>query len=88
MTEAHHRHGPHILEEMTALQRSVAERTPSLRQRRRVRKRRVRVRRSLRVVLAAVLVAVALAFALNLAGVASDLRGTVRQHVVDPTQGR
>ena len=88
MTEAHHRHGPHILEEMTALQRSVAERTPSLRQRRRVRKRRVRVRRSLRVALGAMLLAAALALALNVAGVTSDLRGTVRQHVVDPTHGR
>jgi hypothetical protein len=48
----------------------------------------VRVRRSLRVALGALLLAAALAFALNVAGVASDLRGTVRQHVVDPTQGR
>jgi ferric-dicitrate binding protein FerR (iron transport regulator) len=88
MTEAHPRHGPEVLEEMTALQRTVAERTPSLRQRRRVRKRRVRVRRSLRVALGALLLAAALALALNVAGVASDLRGTVRQNVVDPTQGR
>jgi len=88
MTDEHQERGPHVLEEMTALQRTVAERTPSLRQRRRSRKRRVRVRRSLRVALGALLLAAALAFALNVAGVASDLRGTVRQHVVDPTQGR
>ena len=88
MTDAQQRRGPRILEEMTALQRVVAERTPSLRQRRRVRMRRVRVRRSLRVAVGALLLAAALAFALNVAGVTSDLRGTVRQHVVDPTQGR
>jgi hypothetical protein len=88
MTDAHQRSGRHLLEEMTTLQRTVAERTPSLRQRRRVRKRRVRVRRSLRVALGALLLAVALALALNVAGVASDLRGTVRHEVVDPTQGR
>jgi hypothetical protein len=88
MTDAHQRHGPDILEEMTALQRVVAERTPSLRQRRRVRQRRVRVRRSVRVALGAVLLATALALALNVAGVASDLKGTVRHNVVDPTQGR
>jgi len=88
MTDAHQERGPRVLEEMTALQRAVAERTPSLRQRRRVRKRRLRVRRSLRVAVGALLLAAALAFALNVAGVASDLRGTVRHDVVDPTQGR
>jgi ferric-dicitrate binding protein FerR (iron transport regulator) len=88
MTDAPKNRGPRVLEEMTALQRTVAERTPSLRKRRRIRQRRVRVRRSLRVAVGALLLAAALAFALNVAGVASDLRGTVRQHVVDPTQGR
>jgi hypothetical protein len=73
---------------MTALQREVAERTPSLRQRRRIRMRRVRVRKSLRALLSAVLLAAALALALNVAGVASDLVSTVRHQVVDPTQGR
>ncbi len=88
MTEAHQTHGPHILEEMTALQRAVDERTPSLRQRRRSRQRRVRVRKSLRAALSVVLLAAALALALNVAGVAGDLVGTVRHNVVDPTQGR
>jgi ferric-dicitrate binding protein FerR (iron transport regulator) len=88
MTQADQRHGPHILEEMTALQRAVDERTPSLRQRRRIRQRQVRLRKSLRAVLSAILLAAALALALNVAGVASDLMGTVRHNVVDPTQGR
>jgi hypothetical protein len=88
MTDAPQKRGPRLLEEMTALQRTVAERTPSLRKRRRIRQRRVRVRRSLRLAVGALLLAAALAFALNVAGVASDIRGTVRQHVVDPTQGR
>jgi ferric-dicitrate binding protein FerR (iron transport regulator) len=88
MTEAHKGHEQHVLEEMAALQRAVAERTPSLRQRRRLRQRRVRVRKSLQALLSAVLLAVALALALNVSGVASDLVGTVRHHVIDPTQGR
>jgi ferric-dicitrate binding protein FerR (iron transport regulator) len=88
MTDAHQGRGPHVLEEMTALQRAVAERTPSLRQRRRSRQRRVRLRRSLRVGLSAVLLAVVLALAFNVAGVGGDLIGTVRHQVVDPTQGR
>jgi hypothetical protein len=88
MTDAQQGRGPHVLEEMTALQRAVAERTPSLRQRRRLRQRRIRLRQLSRAAVGAVLLAAALALALNVAGVTSDLMGTVRQHVVDPTQGR
>jgi ferric-dicitrate binding protein FerR (iron transport regulator) len=88
MSDAHERNGPRLLEEMAALQRVVDERTPSLSQRRRTRQRRIRVRRSLRAVLTAVLLAAVLALALNVAGVASDIRSTVRHHVVDPTERR
>jgi ferric-dicitrate binding protein FerR (iron transport regulator) len=88
MTDAQQRRGSRLLEEMAALQRMVADRTPSLPQARRLRQRRARVRRSLRLALGAVLLAAALALAFNVAGVTGDLAGAVRHHVVDPTQAR
>jgi len=80
--------GRAVYEELSGLQRQAAERTPSLRSRRRQRARHRRVRRSLGLLLAVVILGTVGAFALDVAGLRGTALDWYQEQIADPVEGR